>query len=78
LSYIRFSWKDSDFRHMLGHFVWAICSPVMVPLERKKRVEVIGEWTPAPRNVAPLVEQPLDATIAASPITASRPAADRS
>jgi hypothetical protein len=78
LSYIRFSWKDSDYRHMLGHFVWAMCSPVMVPLDRKKRVEVIGDWTPAPRNVAPLAEEPLEAPIAASPINAPSPAADRS
>jgi hypothetical protein len=78
LSYIRFSWKDSDYRHALGHLVWAICSPVMVPLERKKRVEVIGEWTPAPRNVAPVIAEPLKAPIAAPSINASAPAADRS
>ncbi len=77
LSYIRFSWKDSDYRHALGHFVWAMCSPVMVPLERKKRVEVIGEWTPAPRNVAPLVPEQSEAPIAAPPINASARAADR-
>ena len=79
LSYIRFSWKDSDYRHALGHLVWAMSSPVMVPLARKKRVAVIGEWTPAPRTIATPEVKPLDtAAVAAPAINASARAADGS
>lgn len=77
LSYIRFSWKDSDYRHTLGHFVWAMCSPLMVPLERKKRVAVIGEWKPAPKSLTPPAAKQLEAPLTASPIDASTQAADR-
>jgi hypothetical protein len=62
LSYIRFSLKDSDYHHAFTHLFWAVSSPLMVPIERKKRVEVIGEWKPAPP-----IEQ-VKAAIAATPI----------
>ena len=73
LSYIRFSLKDSDYRHAFTHLVWALCSPVMVPLERQKRVEVIGEWKPAPP-----IDQLTTPIEAPAPISAAPRAADGS
>jgi hypothetical protein len=75
LSYIRFSLKDSDYRHALSHLFWAVSSPVMVPIERKKRVEVIGEWKPAPTVE---LEKTLAEPIATSAINATPRAADGS
>ncbi|HVN27096.1 MAG TPA: DUF3703 domain-containing protein [Candidatus Binataceae bacterium] len=76
LSYIRFSWKDSDYKHVLGHLFWAICSPVMVPLERQRRIAVIGEWKPAP-DIEPVSTSVVAApTIATPSISAAPPAAD--
>jgi uncharacterized protein DUF3703 len=77
LSYIRFSLKDSDYHHALTHLVWAVSSPVMVPLERKKRVEVIGEWKPAP-PIEQVQAAITPAPIATPPITAAPRAADGS
>lgn len=74
LSYIRFSLKDADYRHALTHLFWAICSPVMVPLERQKRVAVIGDWSPAPK----IEIEPIETPVAAPAISASPHAADGS
>jgi hypothetical protein len=50
--YVGFSWRESDYRRAFGHFFWALTSPFMVPIERRKRTAVIGDWTPAPRKIA--------------------------
>ena len=51
LRYVRFSVHESDYRRALGHVFWAVCSPIMVPIERKQRTAVVGEWTPAPKTI---------------------------
>jgi hypothetical protein len=50
LRYVRFALRASNYRRALGHIFWAALSPVMVPIERRKRTAIIGDWTPAPRR----------------------------
>ena len=60
LRYVGFSVRESDYRRALGHIFWAMCSPFMVPIERRKRTEVVGDWKPAPRaNATPVTAPPL-------------------
>src|ERR1700733_11899463 len=51
LRYVRFSIHEADYRRALGHVFWAMCSPIMVPIERKNRTAVVGKWTPAPKKL---------------------------
>jgi len=51
LNYIGFSLREANYRRALGHLFWAFASPIMVPLERKRRTSVIGEWKPAPKQL---------------------------
>jgi len=51
LRYVRFSFHEGNYRRALGHVFWAMCSPIMVPYERKQRTEIVGEWKAAPRSL---------------------------
>jgi hypothetical protein len=75
LRYVRFSLHEGNYRRALGHVFWAICSPIMVPIERKQRTQIVGEWKPAPRsldNAAPTSR----ASIAAVAVNASSSGGD--
>lgn len=49
LQYIRFSLHEGDYRRAMGHLFWAFSSPLLVPIGRRKRTEIVGDWKPAPR-----------------------------
>lgn len=50
-AYVRFSLHGAEYRRAIGHLFWAVVSPLMVPIERRRRTAIVGEWTPAPRNL---------------------------
>ncbi len=52
LQYVRFSLHEGDYRRAMGHLFWALSSPVLVPLGRRKRTEIVGDWKPAPRTIS--------------------------
>ena len=73
LRYVRFSLHDSDYRRALGHIFWAMSSPFMVPIDRRKRTATIGDWAPAPGKMA---SGPPPANYLERPIIASLRAED--
>ena len=52
LRYVRFALRDSHYKRAIGHIFWAMSSPVMVPLERRKRTAMIGTWPPPVKKLA--------------------------
>ena len=46
LRYVRFALRNSDYKRAVGHIFWAMSSPLLVPLERRKRTATIGTWPP--------------------------------
>jgi Protein of unknown function (DUF3703) len=52
LRYVRFALRDSHYKRAVGHIFWAMSSPLMVPLNRRKRTAVIGTWPPPAEKLA--------------------------
>jgi hypothetical protein len=48
LRYLRFSFREARYRRALGHVFWALTSPLLVPIERKQRTAIVGEWKREP------------------------------
>ena len=52
LRYVHFAIADSNYKRAAGHIFWAMISPLVVPLERRKRTATVGKWNPPAEKLA--------------------------